>query len=269
MIEIYGYKKKTRPVFVILFNDMIVCCKTESSKGSIRRRRGSTATKGGLQQMEYINRVEFEGARIHKVTNDIEEYPGFVFIVNSKGIEVIISTDSVEIRDEWTEAIIEHINQTNEKVAFYDAQKDEVAKQRASEARALIKEQYTRNRVKGSGEEEQAPAVNTTGMRKFARKKNTMSSLTPQQKLEFVEAKRAQTDEMIKEESEKKQELEKQSKAKVEQFKSSAQRKYSKKDTTTAEGSPVTTGKLRKFASIKRSQSPRAVSNSDSSFDGK
>ena len=132
--------------------------------------------------------------------------------------------------------------------------KDEVAKQKAAEARALISEKYTRNRVKGQGEEEESVIESPSGMRRFAQRKNVYSSLTPQQKLEYVEAARVTTDELLAEETAQKEAKEKESKERAEHFKTTATTRYRQRASTISSDPPTPETKLRKFASLRKGE---------------
>lgn len=131
---------------------------------------------------------------------------------------------------------------------LFKEQKAQVSRQKAIEARTLIQETYIRHRVDGSGPADSTQTVDDQpGVRKFAKKKQNMS-LTPTQKLEYIESAKEQTTELLRRESLQKVEREQKSRANAETFKQNAQERYLDKS---KEGGNE--GGLRKFASLKKS----------------
>lgn len=213
-------KKKRRRVYCMLFNDQIVCSKMETSKWR------------GTQKFEFLTLVPLAGATLVQLRSDPSGNSlQNAFSVETRKAKVLLQADSDKVRQEWVRELEAAIVETNANLSFIDAQKDTVAHQKADQARALIAEKYTRTRVTGStegdGEEGQG-----TGMRKFARKLNETQNMSVLDRLHRQECAEAQTEELLRQEQEQKDEKERQAQLKASDFKESAQRKYKDKPKT-------------------------------------
>eukprot|EP00339_Tiarina_fusa_P026170 CAMPEP_0117011394 /NCGR_PEP_ID=MMETSP0472-20121206/9802_1 /TAXON_ID=693140 ORGANISM="Tiarina fusus, Strain LIS" /NCGR_SAMPLE_ID=MMETSP0472 /ASSEMBLY_ACC=CAM_ASM_000603 /LENGTH=613 /DNA_ID=CAMNT_0004714175 /DNA_START=159 /DNA_END=2000 /DNA_ORIENTATION=- len=254
LVQIYGSKGKMRNLYCIVFNDTLVCCKTENTSRFASIKRGSriATNTAQTQQFEYLDRISLGNKKLTLLEEDGESDYFFFRIEGVDGDStdpLILGAGSEKDRQQWAELLSQQIDDTTEKLCFYDKQKEEVAKKRANDARTLIQETYIRHRVHGQNSTENLTRNSQPGVRKFAQRKQNMS-LTPSQKLKFIETAEEQTTELLKEESQLIVEREKEAKAKSDEFKSSTKDRYINKPDSN-ESSP-SNPKLRKFASLKR-----------------
>ena len=130
LVQIYGPKSKLREVYCILFNDMLVCCKNDSTGkagsrfSSIKRGSRVASPNAETQQFEYLARLPF-GKK--KISIPEEDKPGeyFQFRIEDKGIQesepLVLGALTKKERGTWVEIISQQIQETTEKIMFYDS----------------------------------------------------------------------------------------------------------------------------------------------------
>jgi hypothetical protein len=255
--QIYGNKGKKRPVYCVLFNDIIICCKVE------------TKILTGTQKFECLEKIPLLDCAITQLVDDESKGHRNAFNVETRKAKLTLVSPSLSDREKWCKKLNRCAKDTLEKNKFYEDSKETVASQRAGEARALIAQKYTHYRVKGRDATTDGscdPGV--PGVRKFAERKKHFNSLTPVEKLDRTAVALEETDELLKEELRILEEREKEAEEKAGRVKESINRRYNTQNTsddTSLDSSRtelVPPSNLRNWT-LKRSPRPKDSSESE------
>lgn len=136
-------KGKGKPRWFFLFTDLLVKCNMSNTMKKKTFKKGS-----GAPTFEYVEQIPLEGCELVNTADEGDKKHSFQVVSSPPGLWLCASAE--EEKTEWIKDLKECIKLLKEKSDLYDEHATKIASQRAAAAKALISEQYTGYRVRGS-----------------------------------------------------------------------------------------------------------------------